>query len=244
MKPFFLISTRPEDVTSVAEYGQFLASGGLEERDLVQWRLESEPLPDDLDLDDWSGVLLGGSPFTGVVPLELQSDTQRRVEAELRGLMDRLVERDFPLLGACYGVGTLGRHQGAVVDTTYPEEINAPTLRVTPDGRADPLLAGVPDTFRAYVGHKEAITVLPAHATLLVEGDVAPVQMFRVKENLYGTQFHPEVDEAGMLQRVEVYRLAGYFDPNEQERTESLVRGADVAASHLVVRNFVERYGR
>ena len=41
---------------------------------------------------------------------------QHRVEAELAGLLDDVVAADFPFLGACYGVGTLGVHQGGVVD--------------------------------------------------------------------------------------------------------------------------------
>lgn len=242
MKPFLLISTRPEDETAEAEFDSFLETGALEPAELVQHRLESHPLPSHLDIHDYSGIMLGGSPFTGFVPTEFKSDTQRRVESELAGLMDQVVAEDFPLLGACYGVGTLGRHQGAAVDDTYSEEISAPLLTVTEAGRADPLLDGIPGQFRAYVGHKEAIRELPAHATLLVSGEVAPVQMFKVKNNLYGTQFHPEADEAAILQRIEVYRLSGYFDPAEQDRTEALVRGADVRHSHLIVRNFVARY--
>ena len=83
-----------------------------------------------------------------------------------------------------------------------------------------------------------------ASATLLVTADLCPVQMFRVKDNLYGTQFHPELDEAGILQRIRVYRDAGYFDPAEQDRVEAQVRGVDARPAGLVIRNFVARYAR
>lgn len=44
---------------------------------------------------------------------------------------------DFPF-GACYGVGTLACHQGAVVDTTYGEAVTAPTSpSPRPPGRPD-----------------------------------------------------------------------------------------------------------
>ena len=36
--------------------------------------------------------------------------------APVADLLDRVVEADFPFFGACYGVGTLACHQGAVVD--------------------------------------------------------------------------------------------------------------------------------
>lgn len=244
MKPFLLIATRPEDETADAEYEQFLRRGELETRELHHLRLDKAPMPSSLDVHDYSGIMLGGSPFTGSIPPQHKSDTQVRVEHELGRLMDVLVAEDHPFLGACYGVGTLGSHQGALIDSTYAEEISAPTLRLTDDGATDPLLDGVPESFRAYVGHKEAITRLPASATLLVTADACPVQMFRVKENLYGTQFHPELNEAGILQRIRVYRDAGYFDPAEQERVEAQVRGVDSEPAALVIRNFVARYAR
>jgi GMP synthase (glutamine-hydrolysing) len=29
----------------------------------------------------------------------------------LHGLLDRVINADFPFFGACYGIGTLGNHQ-------------------------------------------------------------------------------------------------------------------------------------
>ena len=82
--------------------------------------MEAGPLPV-LDLADYSGVIVGGSPFTSSDPAGQKSEAQHRVERELSALLDRIVADDFPFLGACYGVGTLGLHQGAVIDRTYGE---------------------------------------------------------------------------------------------------------------------------
>lgn len=243
MRPFLLLATRPEDAAADSEYEAFLRYGGLAERDLVRVRLESGPMPP-VALADYSGIFVGGSPYTGSIPVEHKSDTQRRVEAELAGLLDVVVAEDFPFLGACYGVGTLGRHQGAAIDGTYAETIGAPWIEVTDDGAADPLLAGMPRRFQAFVGHKEAMTSLPEGAVLLATSAACPVQMFRVKQNLYGTQFHPELDVAGLLERVRIYRDAGYFPPGEQEAVERACRDARVDTPFLVLRNFVARYGR
>ena len=119
---------------------------------------------------------------------------QHRVERELSALLDEVVARDFPFFGACYGVGTLGVHQGGVIDRTYAEPISAVRIRLTEDGLADPVLAGMAAEFDAFVGHKEACSVLPPGAVLLAGSAACPVQMFRVKQNLYATQFHPELD--------------------------------------------------
>src|SRR5687767_1871937 len=128
--------------------------------------MEAGPLPE-LDLDDYAGVFVGSGPFNSSDAPELKSDVQRRVEQELSALLDEVVARDFPFFGACYGVGTLGVHQGGVVDRHYGEPISAVPISLTPDGLADPVLDGVPDRFDAFVGHKEACRVLPPSAVLL-----------------------------------------------------------------------------
>ena len=243
MKPFVLIATRPEDVTADGEYEAFLRYGNLTERDLRRIRLESGPLPD-FDLDEISGVILGGSPFTSSVPSAEKSSLQHRAEADLARLLDAIVADDIPLLGACYGVGTLGKHQGAVIDATYAEELSAPLLTLTEAGRRDPLLAGVPDQFRSFVGHKEACTKLPANATLLVSGEKCPVQMFKIKHNLYGTQFHPELDIPGIHVRIDTYKEHGYFPAETAADVKAYTAGFDVSDSHRVVANFTEYYAR
>jgi GMP synthase (glutamine-hydrolysing) len=206
-------------------------------------RAGARPLPA-IDLDAFSGIVVGGSPFCTSDPDEEKTPTQRRVERELSGLLDRVVERDTPFLGACYGVGTLGVHQGGVVDRTYGEPISAVPVTLTDAGRADPLLDGLPGTFAAFVGHKEALTVPPAHAVVLARSETCPVQVFRVGGNCYATQFHPELDLDGVVQRVVAYRDEGYFAPEEFEEVLAGLRRSRVEVAHRVLRNFVDTYRR
>ena len=78
MKPFLFLATRSEDEPADAEYEAFLKRTGLDESTLRRLRLESESLPQ-IDLDDWSGILVGGSPFNASTPPEKKSATQKRV---------------------------------------------------------------------------------------------------------------------------------------------------------------------
>ena len=241
MKPFLLLSSRAEDLAADDEYVAFLRETGLEPGQLVRIRAEAGPLPR-IDLDDYAGVFLGGGPFNSSDPPGSKSAVQHRVERELRALLDEIVARDFPFMGACYGVGTLGVHQGGVIDRTYAEPIGAVPVRLTGEGRADPLLDGVPDVFDAYVGHKEAVRELPAGATLLASSDACPVQMFRVRQNLYATQFHPELDHAGIITRVHVYQHAGYFPPEQLEDLVRALDGTHVTVPPRILANFTARY--
>ena len=241
MKPFLLLSSRSEDLAADEEYLAFLRETGLPSERLVRVRLEAAPLPA-LDLDEFAGVFLGGGPFNSSDPADQKSDVQNRVERELAALLDEIVARDFPFMGACYGVGTLGVHQGGVIDRWYAEPIGAVAVSLTDEGRADPLLQGVPEVFDAYVGHKEACRVLPPTATLLAGSASCPVQMFRIKQNLYATQFHPELDRAGIITRVHVYQHAGYFPPHELDMLVAKLNGTRVTAPPRILANFAARY--
>lgn len=243
MKPFLLLGTRAENYAADAEYRSFLRLGGLAEGELRRIRLEAEPLPE-LDLADYSGIFLGGSPFNSSDPQESKSGVQVRVEQELGRLLDRVVAEDHPFLGACYGVGTLGRHQGAVIDSTYAESVGTVEVTLTADGAADPLLAGLPSSFAAYVGHKEACTTVPASAVLLASSATCPVQMFRVGRNVYATQFHPELDVEALVGRIDTYRHAGYFPPEEADEYMARARATVVDQPELILRAFVTRYAR
>jgi GMP synthase (glutamine-hydrolysing) len=241
VRPFLLLASRPEDEAADGEYAAFLRLTGLDERELRRVRMEAAPLPE-IDLDDWSGILVGGGPFNSSDPPETKTAVQHRVERELRALLDRVVARDFPFFGACYGVGTLGVHQGGIVDRTYGEPVSCTRITLTDAGRADPVLAGMPEHFDAFVGHKEACRTLPPTAVLLASSAACPVQMFRVKQNLYATQFHPELDVPGIVTRVRVYRHAGYFPPHEMDELIARLSPAVVTEPGRMLANFVARY--
>ncbi len=243
MKPFLLLATRAEDAAADDEYQAYLRYCGLKPEELVRIRLESVPLPA-LDLSDYSGVIVGGSPYTSSDPVEEKSSDQIRVETELSSLLDRIVAEDFPFLGACYGVGTLGVHQGATIDRRFGEPVGPTEITLTFDGENDPMLRDVPHTFDAFVGHKEACSELPAHAVLLARSAACPVHMFRIKNNLYATQFHPELDADGLITRINIYKNAGYFPPHEAEELIAAALESSVTEPMKVLRNFTELYAR
>ena len=243
MKPFLLLAVRADNAAADNEYESFLACAALHERDLRRFRLEQRPLGN-VALRDWSGIFLGGGPFNASDPEGSKSRVQRRVEADLRELFDKVIGADFPFLGACYAIGTLGSHQGAVVDRRYAEPIGAVPVTLTREGRRDPLLAGLPASFDAFAGHKEAISRLPGHAVLLASSPACPVQAFRVGSAVYATQFHPELDAAGLCTRIEVYKHAGYFEPAQAGELKAQAHRSNVTHPPAILRRFARRYAR
>jgi GMP synthase (glutamine-hydrolysing) len=241
--PFLLLSIRADDAAADNEYESFLEMAGLGEDELRRVRLDQYPLGD-VDLRDWSGIWLGGGPFNYTEPDKKKSPVQRRVEADLGRLLDSVVRADFPFLGACYGVGALGSHQGGVVDRRYPEPVGIVRVTLTAPGRSDLLLGELPGEFDAFTGHKEAIGELPGHAVLLASSAGCPVQAFRIGANVYATQFHPELDAAGLCTRIEVYKHAGYFHPSEADELKAMAWRSEVSHPPAILRAFVRHYGR
>ena len=241
MRPFLLLSSRAEDEAAEGEYEAFLRVTGLPPARLRRVRMEAAPLPS-FELDDYAGIFVGGGPFNSSdAPLQ-KSAVQHRVERELATLLDVVVARDYPFFGACYGVGTLGVHQGGVIDGTYAEPISAVRVRLTEEGLADPVLTGMTGEFDAFVGHKEAISELPAHAVLLAGSPDCPVQAFRIGRNVYATQFHPELDADGLCIRIGVYKHAGYFDVDQADELKAMAMRSNVEHASRILRAFVRRY--
>jgi GMP synthase (glutamine-hydrolysing) len=241
-KPFLILQLRPEDETSDGEFAAILKYGGLEARDVRRLRIEHTGLPEELSLDDYCAVIVGGSPFDISTPPERKLEIQNRIERDFNRLFDELVPRDFPFLGACSGNGLLGTYLGTPISDRYRERVGVVVLELTDAGRRDPLLAGFPDRIAVLLGHKEACDATPAGAELLVTGAECPVQMFRVGENVYATQFHPEADPEGFAVRIRAYRHHGYFEPDEAERLVEAVGAPPTPYAQEILRRFVARY--
>lgn len=242
MKPFLHLSIRDHDQAVAGEFEAIRRFGGLRDGELVQLRVEQAPLPT-IHPHDYSGLIIGGGQFNASD--EVKTAVQRRVEGDLGRIVDVALAQKVPLIGLCYGVGVVTSHLGGIVDRTYGETTSAVQITLTEEGLNDPLFAGVPETFMAFVGHKEACTRMPNDAVLLATGTACPVQAFRVGERAYVTQFHPELDLDGLIERMEVYRHAGYFPADEFDELVAIARVAGVDGTPgLILRNFVRRFAR
>ncbi|MEM9392597.1 MAG: glutamine amidotransferase [Pseudomonadota bacterium] len=245
MKPFLILQLRPEAVVSDDEYAAILAKSGLHADQTHRICLDHEDLPADLDLSSYSGVIVGGGPGCISDAPEEKTPTEAKIEAAILSLMPEVTARDVPFMGCCYGISVLGHHLGVEVSKRkFSEAVGAVPCAVTEEGRADPILAGLPETITAFVGHKEALQTLPEDAVHLMEGNECPFQMIRVGQNIYATQFHPEADPDGLAVRVRAYKDKGYFPPDEAEALIARNADVDTSGAARILRNFVDRYGR
>ena len=142
-------------------------------------------LPD--TLAEHAGCVIFGGPMSS-------NDTDAFVKREI-DFIDVVLRENVPFLGICLGAQMLCRAIGGQVGFHPNElvEIGYYDLNPTPAGEA---LMDWPR--KVYQWHREGMTVPRSGATLLATGEHFEHQAFRVGDNAYGIQFHPELTLAMM----------------------------------------------
>lgn len=140
--------------------------------------------------------------------------------APLIGLVQELVASGRPFFGSCFGHQFLGRALGgSVVHDPANEEIGTFDVAVTEAGRHDPLFVGLPELFPVHLGHHDRVDRLPAGVSTLASTAKCAHQVIRVDgKPVYGTQFHCEMTEQHMRERVLMY--AGDYLPGDDPAGE------------------------
>ena len=66
--------------------------------------------------------------------------------------------------------------------------------------------------------------------------------MFRIKNNIYATQFHPEADVKEFNLRIDIYKNHGYFLPEEAKSLKDNLKGIETPETKEILRRFVDKY--
>ena len=122
-------------------------------------------------------------------------------------LLQEICERSKPTFASCWGFQAMSRALGGrVVHDPAKAEIGTHHLQLTGQGREDPVFGDLGTSFMAQMGHEDRVDTLPPQATLLASSSLVKNQAFRIEgKPIYGTQFHAELDKAGLIQRVRAY---------------------------------------
>lgn len=241
MKNILILQMRPENETCDSEFQAILNVGKIDRNQVHRIRVEQlEKF--EIDIHNYCAIIAGGSPFDVTCPDNKKSEVQKRIESFFNHLFEQVIASDFPFLGICSGNGLLGNYYGTEISGKYAEPIGSVTVTVTKEGEKDVLLNGLPKQFLALVGHKEACNSLPRGAILLVTSKTCPVQMFRIKKNIYATQFHPEADSDEFILRINTYKHFGYFPPEQAGELILSVKDVQTPVPKEILRRFVDKY--
>lgn len=192
---------------------------------------DGKPLPENL-AHHQGIVVLGG----GYMP---DADDRAPWLAAARALVGEALKKGVPVLGVCLGAQLLAHVAGGTVRAEHgaPEAGSTP-LSLRAEAVGDPLFRGLPTRLNAIEHRVDAITGLPPGALWLAQSERCPVQAFRVGEQAWGVQFHPEAtadDIRGW--DAEVLARQG-FDQDELIRSAERDAPASTAAWYELARRF------
>jgi len=132
-------------------------------------------------------VILGG-------PMGVKdADRHPHLHDEIR-LAEDALGRGVPILAVCLGSQILAAAAGARVYPGPAQEIGWFDVSLTPEGRRDPILGGLPAEGPMFHWHGDTFD-LPAGAALLASSRLYAHQAFRAGPRAWGVQFHPEITE-------------------------------------------------
>jgi len=162
-------------------FGDVVAARG---HSLAEWsHAWGSPIP--LPLDAYGGVLVFGGA------MHADQDGHHPWLREENLFLERLLDIRTPVLGICLGAQLLAKAAHAPVRPAEEFEIGWYPVELTQAGSDDPLLGRLPDRFDAFQWHYYTHDI-PAGAVELARSPVC-TQAFRLGEDAWGVQFHPEV---------------------------------------------------
>jgi GMP synthase (glutamine-hydrolysing) len=175
-----------------------------------------------LSLDGYAGVIIMGGPQSA-------NDPDPGLMAEMR-LVEDAVKGGLPILGVCLGAQLIAKTLGARVYKNAAEEIGWAQVYLTEAAKDDPVLGRFASPTTFFHWHSETFD-LPRGAEWLAYSDLTRHQAFRFGRNVYGVQFHPEIQPAMIVDWSahaghcgDGETRAGSIDP-QAEDSESLARG-------------------
>jgi GMP synthase (glutamine-hydrolysing) len=140
------------------------------------------------DISRYHGLVILGGPMNCD-----QCDRYPHLDTEIE-LIQQAIADGKPVLGICLGAQLIARALGARVRKNPVKEIGWYALSPTADGLADPLFSRLASTQMIFQWHGDTFDI-PEHAQRLASSPDCPNQAFRYGENVYGLQFHLEVDQ-------------------------------------------------
>ncbi len=147
---------------------------------------KGEKLP--ASLSGIGGIVSLGGPMN-----VYEEDVYPFLKAEEQ-LLKSAIENNLPVLGICLGAQLLAKALGAKVKKSPQKEIGWSKVKLTKGAFRDNLFEGLDRHLEVFQWHEDMFD-LPENSVLLAESSACPHQAFRAGQNIYGLQFHLEIDK-------------------------------------------------
>lgn len=237
MNSFLLVQFR-EDISTGHEkdcFSKFFLGLNLEAINAFDSNLNWKDII--LNLENYQGVILGGSGESFLSKKD-EDYKLKRLLKRITPFINFILDKDFPTLGICFGHQILGDFLGtSVVNDAAQAETGTLNVYLTKYGKNDDIFKDIPSPFLAQFGHKDSLEKLPLNCILLAHTNKCKVASFKYKNNIYGVQFHPELDKQDIIFRLKLYPDYSSASSND---TEKNLKKSPFASR--IIKKFVSKY--
>ena len=194
------------------------------------------------DVTRYNGLVILGGPMNVD---DLERHPHLAVEVEL---IRQAIEQGIPVLGICLGAQLIAKALGAPVSANGAKEIGWYDVSRTAEAKDDLLFRDFAETEKIFQWHSDTFE-LPPGTVPLATSQTCLRQAFRYGTNVYGFQFHLEVDER-LIERwltvpehcAELTDSGGQFDPMVIRHETTLYISRSQRLSERVFSHFIDLF--
>lgn len=151
------------------------------DRKIRERMIKSSILPLDVSISDlkgFNGIILSGGPGN------VWSDDAVKFDLNIFDL-------NIPILGICYGLQLINKHFGGTVSPGIKAEYGETDIEI--DNKCI-LFDGLQKKQRVLMSHGDTVDKLAENFSVSGKSENVVASIYNSKRNIYGVQFHPEVD--------------------------------------------------
>jgi len=115
---------------------------------------------------------------------------------------DWVFERHLPVLGICYGMQALVHQLGGKVSPGAKQEFGYAVLHQDDPKFDSTLFNDLPPSFQVWMSHGDRVETLPPGFASVAYTENSPVAAIGNGDNMFGIQFHPEVNHTPLGQDI------------------------------------------
>ncbi len=143
-------------------------------------------------VDRYNGLIILGGQM-GVY----EADQYQHIKVELK-VIEEALKKNIPVLGICLGAQLIAQVLGSPVRKHSEREIGWYDVQFNDLALSDPLFSHFNQSEKIFQIHGDTFDI-PKSASQLASTKTCNSQAFKYGENVYGLQFHLEVDQAMIL---------------------------------------------
>lgn len=152
--------------------------------------------------------------------------------------LKKAAELHIPILGICFGHQLVAYTFGGKVDwCPNGTQAMTNTIVLNEEGQKDAILGVMPKTFLANEGHSQSVVELPPDAIRLASSEFEPNESYRIGDNIWGIQFHPEIKDT-LLKEI----VLAWKDTLEKQGKDAQKLYDSIVPTHCceILKKFVE----